>query len=217
LQNVTSPQFRAFTWILQDVARIETSRDVILQRYVMAVVYYALDGDNWQTNEKWLSKESICSWHSSGGGPGTICSDDGILKVFDLNRNNLQGTLPTELALLSDQLVKVDVTLNQVSGTIPTELGQLSRLEVFFVAANKITGTVPSEIGRMTSMINMYFDSNLMVGTMPQQVCALKNETLQLLWADCFDEIACDCCGRCCRDDMPCNDQDGTVPPVPTS
>ena len=56
--------------------------------------------------------------------------------------NNLRGTLPWELALLTN-METIQVRLNELSGTIPTQYRRLSRLRTFEVAENYMTGTIP--------------------------------------------------------------------------
>lgn len=70
--NLTSPQYRALLWIAdqdeamvsvpQDPANYETSY-AFVQRYVLAVFYFALDGPNWMHKMGFLSKQSECDWN----------------------------------------------------------------------------------------------------------------------------------------------------------
>lgn len=107
LQNASSPQFMALEWLQQDKNNANTTYDDwrMIQRYVLAVLYYSTGGDSWINNEKWLSPENECTWFTSAIDP--ICNETGgrYLRII-LFGNDLQGTVPMELALLSDSLCK---------------------------------------------------------------------------------------------------------------
>ena len=58
----------------------------ILQRYILAVLYYSTGGDEWSTcggkagtpcdgSERFLSKADVCSWH------GMLCSDNDLTEI----------------------------------------------------------------------------------------------------------------------------------------
>ncbi len=79
LQDPTSPQSKAFNWLVNPETNINfythTHQDGfnwdsrIIERYVMAVLYYSTNGDNWTRND-WTGKilslrgpaSPICSW-----------------------------------------------------------------------------------------------------------------------------------------------------------
>lgn len=67
LMEVGSPQFKAARWIAEeDPMQLHINDSSFEQRYVMAVLYYSLDGDNWGATN-WLSGESECDWQYVGG------------------------------------------------------------------------------------------------------------------------------------------------------
>ena len=69
--------------------------------------------------------------------------DTGIL---GLAGNEITGTLPTEIGLMSS-LEEFNVGISLVSGTLPTELVQLRNLKELDVwEASLLTGTIPEEI-----------------------------------------------------------------------
>ena len=71
LQKVDTPQYKAATWISNEDEReldIPESLDEddsykFVQRYVMAVFYYALDGPNWPQQASSLTGEATCDWN----------------------------------------------------------------------------------------------------------------------------------------------------------
>mmetsp|Transcript_29042 Transcript_29042/g.44622 ORF Transcript_29042/g.44622 Transcript_29042/m.44622 type:complete len:117 (-) Transcript_29042:95-445(-) len=67
------------------------------------------------------------------------------LEQLFLGYNNLNGTLPTTLGLLTN-LEVLHVEFNQLSGTIPTELGNLKKAQVYTFKNNYFQGIMPRSI-----------------------------------------------------------------------
>ena len=71
LQNTVSPQYQAAAWISNDDERELDIPEAIneedsykfVQRYVMAVLYYALGGSKWLRQVGFLSGEDVCDWN----------------------------------------------------------------------------------------------------------------------------------------------------------
>ena len=72
------------------------NNDSLLNRYVLYTLYFATTGNEWKDSSNWLS--SIlpeCTWF------GIHCEvDTNIIHTIELHFNNLDGTIPTEIALL---------------------------------------------------------------------------------------------------------------------
>lgn len=102
LNTMGSPQWNAMHWItLVDEADLsipdESDKDAVykyVQRYVMALLYYATNGQNWEHGLHWLGSESICEWldfvgdvnhkkHNTGVG----CDADGNIKIVSLGKS----------------------------------------------------------------------------------------------------------------------------------
>jgi hypothetical protein len=115
----------------------------------LMALYLATDGANWAGgpyaggNQNWLVGDPCTNnW------AGVACSD-GVLNNIQLWANNLVGTLPTELGLLTE-LVGINFVSNRLSGTIPTELSQVTRLEWLMLNNNYLSGTLPTELGQLS-------------------------------------------------------------------
>ena len=67
LEDSTSPQFQALEWITNiDPAKLSVGQDStfeIQQRYVAAVLYFALGGETWTEQYNFLSADSVCLWN----------------------------------------------------------------------------------------------------------------------------------------------------------
>jgi hypothetical protein len=135
----------------------------------MSTLYFELQGPSWYIDRNWLKGPSPCSnnWH------GVSCADGKI--IIELHRNNLRGSLPIELGLLSTLevlnvqesdiggtlpreigylagLVKINARFTNLGGTIPETLGDCGNLEVLDLSDTQMSGNIPSEIGDLGSL-----------------------------------------------------------------
>ena len=88
------------------------------------------------------------------------------LDYVRFDRNKLSGTIPTEIAQLSN-LEWFNYRENDMMGTLPTELGLLSNVEVINLSGNNFNGTIPSEIAELRRMRQITLDDNQLSGTVP--------------------------------------------------
>ena len=137
-----SPQTDALLWVLGNQRLGSYSPDQIVQRFVLATVYFSAGGNNWKNVDGWLSDLSECDWYSSDS-DSSICNSRDEITEIDLDSNNLAGILPwAELALLSSQLQTIDIFQNSLSGKISTQIGLLSSLITLDFYSNQISGTM---------------------------------------------------------------------------
>lgn len=85
IDDEDSPQYQALQWIAnEDPAETSigvTPVETIKQRYVAAVIYYALGGDGWSNKYNFLSDGEICTWNQ-GGFAGLVCnSNDSVISL----------------------------------------------------------------------------------------------------------------------------------------
>jgi len=64
-----------------------------------ATLYFSTNGNNWYINDGWLSNTDECGWFNDA--EGSFCRSGAVLEL-DFHSNNLDGTLPDEIALLSN-------------------------------------------------------------------------------------------------------------------
>ena len=96
LSNPNTPQRKALEWIKDDMInyKLEVAARVA-QRYVLAILYYSTNGDEWKNSTDWLNGHE-CNWKGVG------CASDGeagvmSLTYLDLSNNLLNGTIPSEI------------------------------------------------------------------------------------------------------------------------
>ena len=181
LLTTSSPQEKAYNWLLGNSKLGEYSRVEKIQRYVLSVLYYSTMGDEWFNKDGWLSDKKECEWFTSEE-EFPICNLVGALDELDLNTNNLQGTLPwAELSFLKDRLLVVDVLDNDIGGNLPTIVGEMTSLVVLDLFSNKIESFIPTEIGKLGHKLKYIdWDSNMLTGTLPTELGSLTS--LETLW-----------------------------------
>lgn len=84
--------------------------------------------------------------------PDEYLEDTIPIRSLELNFNNLVGTLPDEVGLLSNVYELIDLGGNKISGSIPSTFKMLSRLEGLNLSDNILTSILPSDLGYMRFM-----------------------------------------------------------------
>ncbi|CAL5412409.1 unnamed protein product [Camellia sinensis] len=95
------------------------------------------------------------------------------LKIIDLSRNYLRGSLPPEWA--STKLEYMYLSMNRISGTIPKFLGSITSLTNVSFESNMFNGTVPAELGNLVDLLYLNFNSNNLTGELPKEFSNLIN------------------------------------------
>ena len=146
----------------------EVDLPICTEEGALIALYQATDGDNWVSNQNWLSNRPIGTWH------GVITDENDRVVELDLSENDLNGTIPSELGYLT-YLEVLYLSENQLSGTIPPALGILSHLIELGLWSNELTGTIPPELGRLANLEVMYLGDNELSGTIPTELGNLAN------------------------------------------
>lgn len=212
----------------------ETDDDALanswVQRYALAQLYFATGGaeSSWADDLGFLSAAHECEWNSPGTdehkilGLGLVgrdfytfstvgvgCGvDSGAVEFVAIVNNNMAGTLPEELGLLSQLRQLYFIGNRQLVGTIPSIFFHMSPLErlylvdnalsgalpevpqnsaestslrEFVLAGNGLDGTMPSSLGRLSGLTFLYFDGLQLMGSIPSELGQLiKLKVLEL-------------------------------------
>ena len=175
----------AVTLSVAQTSSLSSDRDALV------ALYNATDGPNWTNSTNWLSDRPVGDWH------GVTVSNGRVTRI-ELVENRLTGSIPTELANLSNltylelgwnqlsgsilpelgnlaNLTHLGLGGNQLSGSILTELGNLSNLTYLDLEQNRLTGTIPMELGRLTKLTNLSLNGNQLTGEIPTELGNLSN------------------------------------------
>ncbi|CAB9525705.1 Leucine Rich Repeat [Seminavis robusta] len=161
--NVTSPQYKANAWLLEDPNFEEYPDWRKHQRFALAAMYFATAGDQWFQNDNWLSYEiGECDWFTKHPTEEAICDDAGHYLIRNLTNNNLYGVLP--LGLHISTLKVMDVSHNRLHGQHPPAI-QGGSLEIHILSNNSFVGRIVGEAGFYnTSLRVVKVDNNQLEG-----------------------------------------------------
>lgn len=163
-----TPQWEAIEWIA-DYDQLKLPIDDSLdfkQRYVLALLYFALDGANWKYKLDFLSQENVCDWFkvwpaadnigsSVGVQVGISCFNNQAVSDIFLPAIGLKGELPQEIGLLT-ALEDFTVYGNEISGTLPNSMKRLTALKQLIMHDNKLEGALPDMFSDMSlSLLNL--------------------------------------------------------------
>lgn len=217
--NPESPQFYATAWLSQDPNYDRYTEDRLVQRWALGVLALSLDataafelqdgvlvdsvvGSDSRLPQGWLTYKDECTWFtSSTNNNASPCDKDGNYESIDLPDQMLGGTLPTELALLSNSLQHLILDGNELTGSIPQELedltklvtlrlrrnnlennlsidfGELDKLEILDLGENNLTGDLPYDIVYLKAPTEIYLDYNNLSGNIPWAIGNLNTLT----------------------------------------
>lgn len=190
--NHQFPQAHAIQWLASgDEAKLDatnaTLEDEIVQRYLVALLYFSLRADQafGPILDSFLSAKHVCDWKYNLGDEhwpiwqGIFCLDPlqpkvvtniTIERVIGLEN----GTIPTELCHLSG-LRWLDLSENDMACTIPNQIGSCTELQFLSLDENNCTGTIPSTIGGLTNLLTFEFNQNRISGLIPTEIARLTN------------------------------------------
>lgn len=144
LDNRESPQYKAYDWLLSkdggNVSLLKTSYDVLVERYVISVLYFAAEGEGWREQHEFMTPDSVCTWHANqtdGTQFGIECDDNFNVYAIRLGEYTFVFVLFFLLLIvfesshpLSSISYKIATADNNLVGTIPSEIVYLNELQV---------------------------------------------------------------------------------------
>ena len=169
-----SPQSQAVAWLRDDPITLTPGRstETVLERYVVAVLYYTTAGQEWTQFQ--LSDSDHCTWNKALEvygevvHNGILCTEEdvvGMIETLHLGGNNLFGSTTWEVVLLT-HLKSIILQENVLTGTIPIRITELARLERFWAWSNRLTGTMPALFS--PNMLDINLSKNQFTGTLPE-------------------------------------------------
>jgi len=96
------------------------------------------------------------------------------LRILDLSKNHLFGTIPLSIPKL-DCLEVLCLRSNQLSGEIPHHWNESQNIEVVYLAYNLLFGKIPSSMGFLSLLKVLVLSNNNLYGEIPSllQNCSL--------------------------------------------
>ena len=170
----------------------EVDLPICTDEVALIALYEAADGDNWVSNQNWLSNRPIGTWYgvitdendrvieldlSENDLSGAIPSELGhltFLEYLHLSENQLSGSIPSAISVLSN-LIELSLWSNELTGSIPPKLGRLANLEMLHLGANELSGPIPTELGNLTNLEQLGLYNNELSGVIPAELGDLTN------------------------------------------
>jgi len=209
VSNSESPQARAYRWLLSDPSFTEYPAERLRHRFSLATLFFATQGQDWNRKSGWLNMSlHECDW-SFDELDGPTCDNSDAFKHVAFIENNLAGSLPDEIGLLStltsfvimsnqklsgvipsgiqdlSSLTSLVVCNTKVSGSLPTSLLGMQLVRLINLALNALSGTIPSELGQLSRLEIFNLTSNYFSGTLPEELASwsmLKTMALGTNW-----------------------------------
>ena len=76
LQNIATPEYQATCWLIYDDTRnLYSTAPDLLQRYIVALIYYSTEGLRWNNNWGYLGTKSECDWY------GMKCNEGKVIEI----------------------------------------------------------------------------------------------------------------------------------------
>jgi Leucine-rich repeat (LRR) protein len=145
-----------------------------VERAALVNLYNSTNGSGWTNKTNWLTGAGECTWY------GVACDAGSNLSHIVLRYNQLNGTIPAELANFS-HLVELNLEGNQIAGSIPPQLGNLSSLQFLFLHNNQLTGSIPANLGSLVNLRNLHLAGNQLSESIPSELGDLtKIESIYL-------------------------------------
>jgi hypothetical protein len=140
MSDSSTPQSRALEWLSADQGLGTYSSLRKKQRFALATFFFSTNGEKWRRNDGWLSVDDECQWYTTGS-TASPCDQDGLYSSLKLNFNDLDGSIPPELALLSGSLTSLDLIHNDngtsLHGALPSQIGSLGKLKYLNLRGNQ--------------------------------------------------------------------------------
>ena len=147
----------------------DDSQIVAKEREALMALYHSTDGDHWTKNDNWGSDKPLSEWYG-------VYLSNGRIDAIMLERNNLNGPIPDEIANL-DKLYNLVITNSHLSGEIPACIGKLKNLAFLDLSFNDLSGEIPANICNM-KLYTLDLTSNKLSGTIPSSIGNLSNLTI---------------------------------------
>lgn len=171
-KNETTPQYKAMCWWLNDLNsrnNVNYHESMLIQRYLLALIYFSNGGAQWQNNKNWISQEPECTWH------GISCEvDQNIISRVNLSSNNLKGTIISEIGEFRG-LEYLALDSNGLEGLIPKEIIKAQNLMTIKLSNNKLKGRIPIEMKYLTSIKELDLSINRLTSVIPSELGAHKD------------------------------------------
>lgn len=93
LFNESTAQYQALKWLAHDDDAVlpPVNSQELMERFILAVLYFATDGREWDNEFKFLQHLSVCDWHGPSEYDGVNCTAGGSVSAIHLGTFKSSG------------------------------------------------------------------------------------------------------------------------------
>ena len=168
LQNISSPQYQSFEWLLAESEMVVYSRERLLQRYALNTFYYILKNTKSYQWRYLNQSDHECQW------PLVYCNANGFVDAFVITGQIVHAMMPGEFGFLTD-MTSLSLEGNKITGSLPSSLEKWTRLESFQASNNLLTGTFPEFFSRLPRLTNLDLSLNRFTGKLPSSMSGMSS------------------------------------------
>jgi hypothetical protein len=149
-RDTTSIGYQVVEWMARDPNLDTYDKATIIQRFALSCFFKGLTSGLGNNNNPmaatWMTYTDFCDWTLSSE-EESLCNANGQPQSIYLENYGLTGEIVPELLLLGNSLEILVITNNNIHGTLPTELGLLTEMRRIRTHNNQLEGTLPTELG----------------------------------------------------------------------
>mmetsp|Transcript_47787 Transcript_47787/g.70724 ORF Transcript_47787/g.70724 Transcript_47787/m.70724 type:complete len:1068 (+) Transcript_47787:143-3346(+) len=181
-----TPQYKARKWITNDdPMKLLYDDHSVIQRYILALIYFALGGDDWgkcsrdeNSNEcKYVCyTESHCIVESQCDAQSYDNFGIGTCYGFPYLSGESECNWGGVVCDYDGDVVEIELGDNNLHGKqLPHEISHLTYLHRFSIGFNQVKGTIPESFGDLEYMADLKINHNGLTGTVPEEIFKLVN------------------------------------------
>uniref|UniRef100_A0A0D3GDL9 non-specific serine/threonine protein kinase n=2 Tax=Oryza TaxID=4527 RepID=A0A0D3GDL9_9ORYZ len=102
--------------------------------------------------------------------PGLNCS-----LILDLSYNKLTGQIPSEIAVLGNFHVYLNLSSNLLDGHVPLQIGNMEMTQALDLSMNNLSGAIPATIAGCVALEYINLSGNSLQGSLPTSIGKLPN------------------------------------------
>jgi len=173
-----TPQAMALDWMLyKDLLDYSIVAERVIQRYALAVFYFATNAGKSWTKDDWLRGDEC----QDGEWYGLNCDENNKVRAIAFDDEGLSGLIPDEVGLLTELQNFIVKNHNDLRGPIPATIGNLSALKQLGLYGNNLSGSIPSDVTNAYGLRYINLENNRLSGSIPTTIERLTElETLVL-------------------------------------
>ncbi|GMN40982.1 hypothetical protein TIFTF001_010196 [Ficus carica] len=123
--------------------------------------------DSWIVSEAHNISHTLpspCKWY------GITCNNAGSVTEINLSFKDLNGSLENLDFSSFPNLLRLDLKFNNLTGTIPTNIGLVSKLQFLDLSSNSLNGPLPLSLANLTQVYELDVSRNQISGVLDRRL-----------------------------------------------